>query len=165
MPSRKSKKMRKMKNRLNTNNNILVHANEGMSKVPYFIPSSSISPEHRPDLYITSMYKRTNWWTITREENFAGGRWCQVPHCLMLPQPPTVWLEEKTRNRLEDEGIEISEEERLQVSHRSLLKTMRNNPEREGNEVADDEGIEVTEDIEVSRDEGIEDSEKGVIVM
>ena len=77
---------------------------EGLSLVPYFkrtpIPRAA---KH----FQWSINEFTNQPTITRKENYANGRWSEVPNNLVLPDPPSNWLKERNCC-FEDEGIDVS---------------------------------------------------------
>ena len=70
----------------------VVIESEGISVVPYFkrcpIPRDSSK-------FQWSVNELTNQRTITRKENFANGRWSEVPSNLVLPHPPVSWLRPK----------------------------------------------------------------------
>ena len=42
-----------------------------------------------------SVNEITNQPTITRKENYANGKWSEVPTNLVLPDPPISWLKPK----------------------------------------------------------------------
>ena len=86
--------------------------NEGLSLVPYF----KRSPIPRESKHFQwSINEFTNQPTITRKENYANGRWSEVPNNLVLPDPPSNWLKEKPERNccFEDEGIYVSGRSRL----------------------------------------------------
>ena len=65
---------------------------EGISVVPYF-KRSPVPRESKK--FQWSVNALTNQPTITRKENFANGRWCEVPSSIVPPLPPIAWIQSK----------------------------------------------------------------------
>ena len=76
---------------------------EGLSVVPYFQKSSFPRDARK---FQWSINKLTNQRTITRKENYANGRWSEVPANLVLPHPPISWL--TPRPEFEEEEISMT---------------------------------------------------------
>ena len=85
-------------------NRAYVLEKEGLSVVPYFKKSQTSS-----DKFQWSVNSLTKQPTITRKENFANGRWSEVPSHLVLPSPPLEWLHSLIRddqiNTMENDDI------------------------------------------------------------
>merc|ERR1712133_7277 len=63
----------------------------------------------------------TNQPTITRKENFANGRWSEVPSNLVLPSPPVEWIRALNRNNgsnnMENDNDIINKKKNNEYSH------------------------------------------------
>ena len=96
-----------------THNRAYVLEKEGLSVVPYFKKSQSSSYSDKFQWSVNSLTKQP---TITRKENFANGRWSEVPSDLVLPSPPIEWLTDLIKddesNNMENDGIVKNNDEK-----------------------------------------------------
>ena len=78
--------------------------------MPFFVHKKKVKPQQmRTDVgsYKELAKKRTS----TIEENFAGGKWGEIPMARVLPDPPLCWRRERLEiNSIEgeDEGVDDS---------------------------------------------------------
>ena len=84
-----------------------VFTDEDRSFVPFFVHKKKVKPQQMSDVgsYKELAKKRTS----TIEENFAGGKWGEIPIARVLPDPPLYWRRERLEiNSILDEGLNDS---------------------------------------------------------
>ena len=70
----------------------VVIESHGVSVVPYFKKTPFGKDTSKFHWSVNEVTKQP---TITRKENYANGKWSEVPTNLVLPDPPISWLQPK----------------------------------------------------------------------
>ena len=85
-----------------------VFTDEDRSYVPFFVPKKKVKP-HQMQRDAGPFNELVKKRTTTIEENFASGKWLEIPRARVLPDPPLYWRKERlVSNSIEDEEVNDS---------------------------------------------------------